>query len=97
MIICDLCLQLEASGRCGLGLRLPKTMRCHDFQPGIEKFCAKPSDFAGQAQITQMATYFGVKGQELKKIMLIASKEDALRANHNSVLEDNQFSKASPS
>jgi len=57
-------------------------MRCNAFEPGIEKFCDKPSDFTGQAQITQMATYFGVKGQELKKIISIASKEDASRAKH---------------
>jgi hypothetical protein len=80
MTICDLCLQFQENGQCGLGLRLPKTMRCNQFDPGIEKFCSKPGDFAGQAQITQMATYFGIKGQELKKVSLIASKEDALRS-----------------
>jgi len=79
MTICDLCLQLR-DGKCALGLRQPKTMRCREFDPGIEKFCAKPTDFTGPAQITQMAQYFGVKGQELKKITLIALKEDALRS-----------------
>ena len=90
MIICDLCVQLRASGECGLGLRLPKSMKCRDFEPGIEKFCASPSDFTGLAQITQMATYFGVRGQELKKINLVASKEVALRAKPAPVFTPDQ-------
>ena len=71
---------MRADGQCALGLRLPKSMRCRDFEPGIEKFCAQPNDFTSAAQITQMATYFGVKGQELKKIGIVATKEAELRA-----------------
>jgi len=85
MRICDLCSQLQENGQCALGLAPPKSMRCNKFEPGIEKFCSKPSDFTGQAQITQMAAYFGVKGQELKKVTLMAAKEDALRAEHRNL------------
>ena len=38
----------------------------------IEKFCANPSDYVGIQQIIQMATFFGIKGAELKKIRRIA-------------------------
>jgi len=49
-------------------------MSCREFEPGIEKFCSNPADFVGTSQILQMATYFGIKGSELKKITLMAER-----------------------
>jgi hypothetical protein len=79
MIICEFCLQYKQDGKCSFGLNLPKRMGCREFDPGIEKFCAEPSDFKGSSQIIQMATFFGIKGMELKKIKLIAAQEERLR------------------
>jgi hypothetical protein len=80
MIVCDFCLQFRASGECALGLKLPKAMSCREFGPGIEKFCSNPNDFVDPKQIVQMATYFGMKGPELKKVRLMASGEVNARA-----------------
>ncbi len=79
MIICEFCLQYRRNGECGFGLKIPKGMRCHEFDPGVEKFCANPLDFIGTNQIIQMATFFGLKGMELKKIKQIAAREEAVR------------------
>ena len=79
MIICEFCLQYRQNGECGFGLRIPKGLRCPEFDPGVEKFCANPLDFNGMSQIVQMATYFGLKGVELKKIRQVAEQEEALR------------------
>ncbi len=79
MIICEFCLQYRRDGECRFGLRIPKGMRCPEFDPGVEKFCDNPHDFNGSQQIVQMATYFGVKGMELKKIRQIAAREEAAR------------------
>jgi hypothetical protein len=76
MKICDFCLQLRYDGTCELGLRLPKQMRCREFDPGIEKFCSDPRDFVSESQIAQMATFFGIKGAELKKIKLMPLKQE---------------------
>ena len=54
-------------------------MTCRAFDPAMEKFCADRKDFVDPRQITQMATYFGVKGPELKKIKLMASREETSR------------------
>ena len=88
MIICEFCLQYQQDGRCGFGLNLPKRMGCREFDPGIEKFCADPSDFTGAHQIVQMATFFGIKGMELKKIKAIAAREERARAEINQVPVD---------
>lgn len=45
----------------------------------MEKFCSNPSDFVSPSQIIQMATYFGFKKAELKKIKLMAEAADASR------------------
>lgn len=81
MIICEFCLQHQEGGQCRLGLDLPKRMGCRDFDPGIEKFCSKPSDFMNSGQIIQMATYFGIKGKELKKVKMMADQEERIRAH----------------
>jgi hypothetical protein len=54
-------------------------MSCQDFSPTLEKFCADPKDFVSEKQIVGMATFFGVKGTELKKIKLMASDEESAR------------------
>ena len=79
MIICEFCLQYSTNGECAFGLNLPKGMGCREFDPGIEKFCSDPNDFVSLSQIIQMATFFGIKGTELKKVKLIAAREETSR------------------
>lgn len=79
MKVCDFCLQFEQDGTCRLGLQIPKSMTCRDFGPTLEKFCADPKDFASPRQILQMATYFGIKGPELKKVKVMAAQEEKIR------------------
>jgi hypothetical protein len=79
MIICDLCSQYVLSGECKLGLRTPKGMSCRDFAPTMEKFCSDPKDFVNERQIVEMATFFGMKGTELKKVKFLASREEISR------------------
>jgi hypothetical protein len=55
-------------------------MGCREFDPGIEKFCADPKDFKSPGQIIEMATFFGIKGTELKKVKLIAKREEKIRS-----------------
>jgi hypothetical protein len=77
--ICEFCLQFQLDGTCRLGLPIPKSMTCREFGPTLEKFCADPKDFVDPKQIVQMATYFGVKGPELKKIKVMAAREESIR------------------
>ena len=72
-------MQFQADGTCRLGLPLPKSMTCREFGPSLEKFCSDASDFVDPRQIMQMATYFGIKGPELKKVKLMAAKEESMR------------------
>jgi hypothetical protein len=74
MIICEFCLQFTKDGECSFGLRIPKRMGCREFDPGIDKFCSNPDDFVSPGQIIQMATFFGIKGTELKKVKLVAAR-----------------------
>ena len=76
MAICEFCSQFTDQGKCYLGLNLPKSMSCSMFEPGIEEFCSKPGEFANAGQIIQMATYFGIKGRELKKVRAMAAIEE---------------------
>lgn len=55
-------------------------MNCREFDPGIERFCANPSDFVNAHQLVQMSTFFGIKGAELRKIKLIAAQEEESRS-----------------
>ena len=80
MIICDFCKYYLPDGKCYLGLKLPKAMGCREFGPSLEKFCSEPKDFVDHAQIVQMATFFGMKGSELKKVNLMASREETARS-----------------
>jgi hypothetical protein len=79
MIVCDFCLQCTPDGKCQLGLNIPTGMGCREFSPGIERFCADPNDFVSPKQIIQMATFFGFKNTELKKIKLMAAREESAR------------------
>jgi len=54
-------------------------MTCREFGPTLEKFCADPKDFANPKQLVQMATFFGIKGPELRKIKVMAAKEESIR------------------
>ncbi len=78
MIICELCSHYRL-GECRLGLRLPKGMSCQEFGPTLDRFCADPKDFVNERQITEMATFFGMKGKELKKVKLMASRAESTR------------------
>lgn len=80
MIVCEFCVQYAPDGKCGLGLSLAKGMSCREFGPVMEKFCANPDDFVNPSQIIQMATYFGMKGTELKKVKLMAAREESSRS-----------------
>jgi hypothetical protein len=62
-----------------LGLKIPKAMSCREFGPGIEKFCADPKDFVSPSQIIQMATFFGFRKTELKKVRSMAEMEESAR------------------
>lgn len=79
MIICEFCSHYMHDGRCELGLTIPKAMSCHEFGPGIEKFCSNPNDFVSPNQIIEMAKFFGMKGTELKKVKLMANREESAR------------------
>jgi hypothetical protein len=79
MIVCEFCLHYRQDGECGLGLKIPKAMSCREFGPGIERFCSDPGDFVNPNQIIQMATFFGMKGTELKKVKLMATREESTR------------------
>jgi len=73
MKICDFCLHSQ-QGVCRIGLNIPKTMKCREFAPGIEKFCARPTDFVSPNQIIEMARFFGLERTELKKVKIIAER-----------------------
>jgi hypothetical protein len=74
MTICQFCLHQSQDGACRLGLNIPKTMKCREFAPGMEKFCDKPDDFVDANQIVQMAKFFGLERTELKKVQMIAER-----------------------
>lgn len=58
----------QADKSCSKGHTIPKKMKCPDFTPGIERFCAIPADYKGPEQLHQMASYFGLQGKELKRV-----------------------------
>ena len=77
MIICEFCLLHSPEGGCRLGLKIPKTMKCREFAPGIDRFCAEPTDFVSSNQIVEMAKFFGLERTELKKVKVIAERRVA--------------------
>ena len=80
MKVCDFCKQYREDGSCRLGLSIPKAMGCREFDPSMERFCSDPKDFVSPAQIVQMATFFGIKGRELKKVNLMIAREESARS-----------------
>lgn len=72
MTLCELCVLQQSDGSCSNGHKTPKKMRCVDFTPGIERFCATPADHVRQEQIKQMALFFGISGRELKRVMAMS-------------------------
>ena len=46
----------------------------------MERFCADPRDFVNPNQIIQMATFFGFKKAELKKVKLMANLAEHARS-----------------
>ena len=80
MLVCEFCLQYKQDGECGLGLKIPKSMTCREFGPTLDKFCSDAKDFVDPRQLVQMATYFGIKGPELKKVKLMATREQTSRS-----------------
>jgi hypothetical protein len=78
--ICEFCTEFKVDKTCRLGLRLPKSMTCREFAPTITGFCSNASDFVNPRQIVEMATYFGIKGPELRKVKLMASQEESSRS-----------------
>ena len=79
MIVCELCLHYQRDGECRLSLKIPKGMSCREFVPSIARFCSNPNDFVSSSQVVQMATFFGIKGTELKKVKLMAAREESAR------------------
>jgi hypothetical protein len=79
MIVCEFCLHSGQDGKCKLGLNIPRGMSCREFGPGIERFCSNPKDFVSSNQIIEMATFFGIKGMELKKVKVMAAREESNR------------------
>lgn len=69
MTLCELCVLQQSDGGCSNGHKTPAKMRCVDFVPGIERFCATPADHVRQEQIKQMAVYFGLAGRELRRVL----------------------------
>lgn len=78
MNACEFCAQLE-DGDCRLRLKMPKNMTCREFEPTLDKFCANESDFVNPKQLVEMAVFFGIKGPELKKVRLMAAREENAR------------------
>ena len=68
MILCELCRLQTADKTCARGNTIPKRMKCADFTPGIERFCAVPEDYVSKQQVYQMALFFGLTGKELKRV-----------------------------
>jgi hypothetical protein len=62
----------QADSRCSKGHKTPKKMKCVDFTPGIERFCATPADYTGRDQLKQMALFFGIAGRELERVLAMS-------------------------
>jgi hypothetical protein len=78
MIICDFCIHYRSDGKCQLGLNIPKGMSCRGFDASLAGFCANPNDFVNASQIIKMAAFFGIKRTELKKVTVMAVREEKM-------------------
>ncbi|MGH9845730.1 MAG: hypothetical protein ACREEM_44040 [Blastocatellia bacterium] len=72
MTLCEFCVLQQSDGLCSNGHTTPAKMRCVDFAPGIERFCATPADYVGREQLKQMALFFGLAGKELKRVLAMS-------------------------
>ena len=72
MTLCEFCSLKKADGTCAAGRSTPKKMRCLDFAPGLEQFCATRADYKGREQLRQMAVYFGLTGKELQRVLALS-------------------------
>lgn len=81
MILCEFCTLQQAGGTCAAAHTPPKKMRCVDFNPGVERFCATLADYKGPAQLRQMAIYFGLSGKELRRVMALRLPSTEIQAN----------------
>ena len=61
------------------GPQSPAVDEVSGVRPEYERFCSDPKDFVGPGQIIRMATFFGMKGQELKKVRAMAEREERIR------------------
>lgn len=77
MIICELCMHYRPDGKCGMDLKIPKGMSCREYFPGLQRFCANPGDFVNSSQVIAMATFFGMKGTELKKVKAMGVRAES--------------------
>ena len=71
MKLCEFCTHQKADGQCAADRPIPAKMRCIDFTPGIERFCAAPADYTGREQLKQMAEFFGLAGKELRRVLAL--------------------------
>lgn len=74
MKLCELCVHQGADGSCSAGRSAPQKMRCVEFTPGIERFCAAPEDYTGPAQLQEMAVFFGLAGKELRRVLALTKQ-----------------------
>jgi hypothetical protein len=72
MTLCEFCVLQQADRVCSKGHRTPKTMKCVDFAPGIERFFSTREDYTGRGQLKQMASFFGIAGKELKRVLAMS-------------------------
>lgn len=77
--LCEFCSERSADSSCRRGLSAPRAMSCREFAPGIDEFFANTADFTGPAQVLQMATFFGLRGTEMKKVRVMAASEETRR------------------
>lgn len=75
MTLCEFCVLQQDDGHCSKGHATPKKMRCIDFTPGIERFCATPADYTGREQLKQMASFFGLAGKELERVLMLSDPQ----------------------
>jgi len=54
-------------------------MSCREFSASLAGFCSNPNDFVSPRQIIEMATFFGIKRTELKKVKLMVAAEESNR------------------
>jgi hypothetical protein len=78
--LCEFCSEYDSDGTCRLGRLAPRGFGCRDYAPEMASFFSNPLDFTGVAQVIQMATFFGFRGSEMKKVKFMAVRAADLRA-----------------